>query len=127
MDLAVQDWLSLWESQINAQDYVAARALFAEDVCAFGSLSGLMQGRDALEVLQWRRIWGTIRDFRFEQQTGVTRTLGAGWLVLLRWSSQGRDGGGWYPRRGRATIILEARVGGLACIHSHNIMTAVQQ
>lgn len=112
-------WLRTWESLINIGDYESARRLFAPDVVAFGSLAQTMSGLDALEQEQWRRIWGTIRDFAFAAPVHLSATDETTTLAL-RWSSEGMtEDGGWYERRGRCTLVLERRGRGLVCTHSH--------
>lgn len=112
-------WLGTWEQLINAGDYESARHLFAPDVVAFGSLAQTMNGLDALEQEQWRKIWGTIRDFAFEAPVHLSACDNASTLAL-RWHSQGMtEDGGWYQRRGRCTLVLERRGRGLVCTHSH--------
>lgn len=112
-------WLRTWERLINAGDYESARHLFAPDVLAFGSLAQTMNGLDALEQEQWRRIWGTIRDFAFEAPVQFAAGDSSS-TFALRWHSQGKtEDGGWYERRGRCTLVLERRGRGLVCTHSH--------
>ena len=41
-----------------------ARAIFAEDMIAFGTFTDFMIGRELAEQKQWRNVWGTIRNFR---------------------------------------------------------------
>ncbi|WP_082434105.1 ATP-grasp fold amidoligase family protein [Devosia sp. A16] len=112
-------WLKTWEQLINAGDYASARQLFATDVVAFGSLAETMNGLDALEQQQWRKIWGSNREFAFEAPAMVSASDGAS-TVALRWHSKGMtEDGGWYERRGRCTLVLERRGRGLVCTHSH--------
>lgn len=112
-------WLRAWVQLINAGDYESARHLFAPDVLAFGSLAQTTHGLDALEHEQWRKIWGTIRNFAFEAPVQLAAGDSAATLAL-RWHSEGMtEDAGWYERRGRCTLVLERRGQGLVCTHSH--------
>lgn len=115
------EWLKEWERLINAVDFEGARPLFAESVVSFGTFAEVLYGLDQLEALQWRKIWPTITDFKFE----VPKILffkddpGIATLVVL-WHSKGKTkNGGWYRRKGRATLVLKNEKSGLRCIHSH--------
>jgi hypothetical protein len=120
----VQDalqWLKTWERLINETDYQSARELFARDVISFGTLTGEMSGLDELEYGQWRKMWPTIRNFRFCDPIVILpkRNLSL-WIVICRWNSEGKIAvGGWYDRQGRSTLALEGKDNRLLCIHSH--------
>jgi len=112
-------WLRTWQDLINAGDYETSRQLFASDVVAFGSLAESMRGLAELEANQWRKIWGTIRDFRFEEPVILSDQEEA-YTVAVRWSSEGQtENGGWYERRGRCTLMLQRLGPALVCTHSH--------
>lgn len=112
-------WLRQWEDAINRVDYAAGRALFSPDVVSFGTLTGMMRGMDNLEAQQWRKIWPTIRDFHFVDPVVLFADERSAVIVSL-WRSKGRTGdGGWYDRRGRATLALRTERGALVCCHSH--------
>lgn len=85
---AIRDWFMEWEQLIRAVDYAGARRMF-----------------DA----QWRSIWGSISDFRFDLDSLVTGTSAdglTGWGLCL-WTSTGYDSDHRpFARPGRATILL---------------------
>lgn len=115
----VETWLADWAAAIRARDFERARTMFAEGVVAFGSLTGAMEGREALEREQWRPIWTATRGFAFDPPTAMLDD-GRYVIVACTWSSEGqkRDGG-WYHRSGRATLVLHRVDGVLRCVHSH--------
>jgi ketosteroid isomerase-like protein len=115
------EWLKQWERMINAMDFEAARPLFADSVVSFGTFAGFLYGLDQLEAHQWRKIWPTITDFKFEEPNILFSKDDPGTATLaVLWHSRGRaKNGGWYPRKGRATLILKNDKGSLRCIHSH--------
>jgi len=113
-------WLRLWEGAIDRVDYAAGRALFSPDVVSFGTLTAFMVGIDELEAKQWRHIWPTIRDFRFEDPRVLPADGDKAAVVVSRWRSRGRSAeGGWYERSGRCTLMLRMEEGRLVCCHSH--------
>ena len=112
-------WLDNWARAIRERDFAGARPLFAEDVMAFGSLSSAMTDRDTLEHDQWRPIWSRTRGFRFDDWAVISDQEGEA-VVACTWSSEGDGGAGkWYPRQGRATLVLRQQGDGYVCIHSH--------
>jgi hypothetical protein len=58
-------WLTEMQACVRAVDYERARALFAEEVVAFGTFAAVVTSRDRLEREQRRQIWSTIEDFTF--------------------------------------------------------------
>ncbi len=115
------DWLKRWERLINAADFVGARGLFVETVVSFGTFADVLNGLDELESRQWRVIWPSIADFTFDEPKVLAfeDAPGIAGIVAL-WHSRGRTkDGGWYQRKGRATLILKDGIEGLRCIHSH--------
>ena len=121
IDIA-SDWLARFARCVDARDPEAARALFADDVIAFGSVTAVMAGVDELERLQWKRVWPRISDFRFERESiHVLGDPASGPLTIaLKWSSVGRhDDGRRFDRPGRATLVLERSGANWRCVHSH--------
>lgn len=113
------EWLKEWERLINDVDFESARSLFADSVVSFGTVAEVLYGLDQLEAMQWRKIWPTIRDFKFEEPKILVFKPGIATLVVL-WHSRGKTkDGGWYRRKGRATLVLKKARGSLRCIHSH--------
>ena len=63
---AVRAWFDTLANHCRAIDYEVARPIFAEDMIAFGTFTDFMKGRDLAEHKQWRNVWGTIRNFRYD-------------------------------------------------------------
>ena len=63
---AVRAWFETLSKHCRAIDYEAARPIFADDMIAFGTFTDFMIGRDLAEQKQWRNVWGTIRNFRYD-------------------------------------------------------------
>jgi hypothetical protein len=80
-----------------------------------------MMGLDALEREQWRKIWPTIRNFKFDDPVIFSPEGASSFIIVLgTWRSEGKTmGHKWYDRRGRVTLALESKMGPLLCIHSH--------
>ncbi len=114
----VAAWMARWAEAIRANDFETGRAMFANDVVAFGSLTRAMQGIDALLAEQWQPVWPETRDFAFERPA-MLRVTAEMAVVAAEWRSEGRSADGWYERRGRAMLVLLARDGALICVHSH--------
>ena len=63
---AVRQWFDTLSKHCRAVDYEGARPIFADDMIAFGTFTDFMIGRDLAEQKQWRNVWGTIREFRYD-------------------------------------------------------------
>ena len=93
------EWLKEWQRLINDVDFEGARSLFADSVVSFGTFAEVLYGLDQLEAMQWRRIWPTLRDFKFEEPKILVFKPGIATLVVL-WHSRGKTkDGGWYRRK----------------------------
>lgn len=113
-------WLSELQACVRAQDFDAARSLFAEDVIGFGTYAAIISGREALEREQWRNVWPHIREFTF--RLDEVRCIGgeSGLCVIVPWGSLGlRHDGTTFARPGRATLVLAARGDRWVAVHSH--------
>jgi ketosteroid isomerase-like protein len=105
---------------VRSVDYGRARPLFADDVVAFGTFAAIVEGRDRLELEQWRNIWPSIRDFTF--RLDELHCLGTeSWIcVIVPWDSTGqRADGESFSRPGRATLVLSRRGNRCVATHSH--------
>lgn len=106
---AVADWFARWGALVAGLDFVRARDLFDPAVVGFGTFQDHVHGRDALEAEQWRRVWPTIEEFRFEIDSLVAvispdRLMASGAIL---WSSTGlAEDGSRFPRPGRCTVIF---------------------
>lgn len=121
---ALRRWFDTWGPLVDAVDVVPARALFDDNIAAFGTRMDVVEGLDHLESNQWRNVWPTIEDFRFHtdgMRAGVSPD-GLMAVALCTWSSTGRHPDGTaFDRPGRATVVF-ARVTREAAwtgIHTH--------
>lgn len=122
----VHAWLAELEACVRAEAYGRCRAIFADDVVAFGTRGARLVGLDALERDQWRRVWGTIRNFTF--LTDDLAWGAAGGLIWLAcpWTSEGiGPDGRTYNRPGRMTAILALRNESWVAVHTHHSLNPV--
>jgi ketosteroid isomerase-like protein len=121
-DLApLRDWLGAWQTCVRAVDFAGGRTLCAPDIVAFGTVAPFVQGLEAVEKEQWRRVWPVIRDFTIDVDSARGAVSGdRGWIAAT-WNSLGTlaDGGGTYPRPGRCTLAFERRAGRWLATHTH--------
>jgi ketosteroid isomerase-like protein len=106
---ALRCWFDRWGSLVAAVDFKTARALFRDDVVGFGTHMDLVADMDALEAQQWRRVWPTIKDFRFHSELMEARVSPDGLMAvgLCVWSSTGfHEDGTPFPRPGRASVVF---------------------
>ncbi len=121
---AVRAWFAAFGAHVAALDYAAARPFFAEDAVGFGTWADVIVGRAAIEREQWRSVWPTIEDFRFELDTLRVHVSPDGTLAcaVVAWSSRGiAPDGGRFHRPGRATVALARAERGAPwrALHSH--------
>lgn len=106
---AIRTWFDQLATHCRAIDYAGARPIFADDLIAFGTFTDFMIGQELTEKQQWRNVWGTIRNFRFNLDTmeaivSADRLTAIGMAV---WSSDGfYPNGDRFDRNGRATVGL---------------------
>jgi catechol 2,3-dioxygenase-like lactoylglutathione lyase family enzyme/ketosteroid isomerase-like protein len=113
-------WLREWEAAVRAVDFTRGRGLCLPTLTAFGTVAPLVEGLDAVEERQWRRVWPSIRDFTIrvgEARGGVSG--GTGWVAAW-WDSRGtRPDGSTFPRPGRLTVVLERHGRRWLARHTH--------
>ena len=100
---AVRAWFDALSTHCRAIDYEGARPIFADDMIAFGTFTDFMHGRDLAEQKQWRNVWGTIRNFRYNLDT-VEAIVSADRLTAIGmgvWTSDGFHPNGDRFDRGR--------------------------
>ena len=126
-DLAnVKAWFDALARHCRAIDYEGARPIFAEDMIAFGTFTDFMHGRDPAEQKQWRNVWGTIRNFRYdlgkiEAIVSADRLMAVGMGV---WQSDGYyPNGDRFDRPGRTTVVLGRQKIGDAFVATHTHMS----
>lgn len=66
---SVADWFVHWAELVANVDIKRVREIFVEDAFAFGSKVEMVTTREALEVEQWRAVWPTMADYRYELST----------------------------------------------------------
>lgn len=118
--VAVHEWFERLGRYCALVDYEAARAIFADDVVAFGTNMEIEAGLDSLQQNQWEGIWPNISDFRFDLgRIHVKGESERAWGVAT-WLSTGFDDAGRpFDRPGRATVVLERREGRWLAVHTH--------
>jgi ketosteroid isomerase-like protein len=111
----VRQWFARLAEHVQAIDYEGARAIFADDMIAFGTFTDFMFDRASAEAQQWRNVWGTIRNFRWRLDqvqaiVSADRLMAVGLGVF---DSDGfREDGTKFDRKGRATVsFARARIG----------------
>jgi ketosteroid isomerase-like protein len=121
---SVADWYQVWGDRVAAVNFNAARETFTEDAIAFGSKVTMMTSRETLERDQWRAIWPTIEDYRYDLSTlhvviSPDRLLAMG-AVMFRSTGLHKDGAK-FERNGRATVTLQRTDidAPWICNHSH--------
>ncbi len=121
---SIADWFAVWGERVAAVDFKSVRPMFAEDAIAFGSKVEMVTSREALEHEQWRAVWPTIEDYRYdlatlEVVTSPDRLMAMG-AVIFRSTGLHRDGGK-FERNGRATVtLMRSSVSApWICTHSH--------
>ena len=123
---AVRAWFDALSGHCRAIDYEGARAIFAEDMIAFGTFTDFMSGRDLAEQKQWRNVWGTIRNFRYDLDK-VEAIVSADRLTAVGmgvWQSDGyHPNGDRFDRPGRTTVTLGRKAVGDAFVATHTHMS----
>jgi len=66
---SIADWFVRWGELVGNVDFKRVREIFVEDAVAFGSKVEMVTSRDALEQEQWRPIWPTMADYRYDLST----------------------------------------------------------
>ena len=123
---AVRAWFDALSGHCRAIDYEGARPIFAEDMIAFGTFTDFMSGRDLAEQKQWRNVWGTIRNFRYDLDK-VEAIVSADRLTAVGmgvWQSDGyHPNGDRFERPGRTTVTLGRKAVGDPFVATHTHMS----
>ena len=123
---AVCLWFDTLAKHCRAVDYAGARAIFAEDMIAFGTFTDFMHGRDPAEQKQWRNVWGTIRNFRYDLST-IEAIVSADRLTAVGmgvWQSDGfHPNGDPFQRPGRTTTVMARTKLGDPFVATHTHMS----
>lgn len=117
---AIRGWFEALQRCVRDVDFEAGRALFVEDVVAFGTKADVVTGLDRLMANQWRGIWPNISDFTFrldQLHSGADGELAWG---VVPWTSTGYHPDGTpFERPGRATTVFVRRDGRWLAKHTH--------
>jgi ketosteroid isomerase-like protein len=123
---AVRAWFGALSTHCQAIDYAGARAIFADDMIAFGTFTDFMHGRDLAEQKQWRNVWGTTRNFRYEIDK-VEAIVSADRLTAVGmgvWQSDGfHPNGDPFDRPGRTTTVMARKKIGDPFVATHTHMS----
>jgi ketosteroid isomerase-like protein len=121
---SVADWYERWSGLVADVNFKPARAMFAEDAIAFGTKVEVMTSQPQLEAEQWRSVWPSIEDFRFDTSTlqvivSPDRLMAMGALIFR--STGLHPDGQKFERNGRSTVTLmrPAVSAPWICTHSH--------
>ncbi|MEQ8587607.1 MAG: nuclear transport factor 2 family protein [Thalassobaculaceae bacterium] len=107
--VAIETWFAAWSEQVAAVDFAPALDLFEDNIASFGTHMDVVEGLDRLADNQWRNVWPTIEDFRWNLDTlkvGVSpdRLFALG---VITFSSTGiAEDGGRFDRPGRGTVAF---------------------
>lgn len=122
----IRQWFKRLSDHVQAIDYEGARAIFAEDMIAFGTFTDFMFERDIAEQQQWRNVWGTIRNFRWRLDA-VEGIVSADRLTAIGMGIFDSDGfnldGSKFDRRGRATVTFARQKVGDPWVATHTHMS----
>src|SRR5258708_2566816 len=66
---SVGEWYARWDKFVAEGGFKPVREMFAEDVVAFGSKMEMMTSQEVLERDQWRSVWPSIEDYRYDLST----------------------------------------------------------
>jgi ketosteroid isomerase-like protein len=66
---SVEEWFVKWAELVANVEIKRVREIFVEDTVAFGSKVEMVRTRDELEAEQWRLVWPTMADYRYDLST----------------------------------------------------------
>src|ERR1700761_5063032 len=103
------EWDDPWSGLCAGVSFKPVRAMFAEDGIAFGSKVEVMASQPQLESEQWRSVWPSIEDYRFDTSTlevimSPDRLMAMGALIFR--STGIHPDGKKFERNGRSTVTL---------------------
>jgi ketosteroid isomerase-like protein len=125
---SVGEWYARWDKFVAEVDFKPVREMFAGDVVAFGSKVEMMTSQAELERDQWRSVWPSIEDYRYDLSTlevitSPDRLMAMG-AVMFRSTGIHSDGKK-FVRNGRSTCtFMRSAIGApWVCTHSHLSLT----
>ncbi|MEX2127415.1 MAG: DUF4440 domain-containing protein [Xanthobacteraceae bacterium] len=106
---SVEEWFMRWAELVAKVDIKRVREIFVEDAIAFGSKVEMVTTREALEAEQWRLVWPTMADYRYDLSTlkvvmSPDRLMAVG-AAVFRSTGFHKDGSR-FDRPGRVTASL---------------------
>ena len=121
---SVKEWYDRWSGFVAEVNFTPVRAMFAEDAIAFGSKVEVMTSQPQLEREQWRSVWPSIEDYRFDTSTlevimSPDRLMAMGACIFR--STGLHPDGQTFERNGRSTVTLMRPSVSTpwVCTHSH--------
>jgi ketosteroid isomerase-like protein len=121
---SVERWFVRWAELVANVDFRRVRELFVEDAVAFGSKVEMVTSRAALERDQWRPIWPTMADYRYDLATlevivSPDRLMAVG-AAIFQSTGFHRDGSTFHrPGRVTASLMRSARDAPWFATHTH--------
>jgi ketosteroid isomerase-like protein len=106
---SIAEWFQRWGELVANVDFKRVRELFAEDAVAFGSKVEMVTSRDALEAEQWRVVWPTMADYRYDLSTleiMISRDRLMATAAAIFHSTGFHKDGSPFDRPGRVTAAL---------------------
>jgi ketosteroid isomerase-like protein len=106
---AIERWFATWSDEVAEVDFAPALDLFEDNLASFGTHMDVIEGLQALASNQWRNVWPTIENFRWNLATlkvGVSpdRLFAIG---IVTFSSTGiAEDGTRFDRPGRGTVAF---------------------
>jgi ketosteroid isomerase-like protein len=106
---SIEQWFVRWAELVANVDFKRVRGLFVEDAVAFGSKVDMVTTREDLEAQQWRPVWPTMADYRYDLSTlqvivSPDRLMAVG-VAVFRSTGFHQDGTR-FDRPGRVTAAL---------------------
>lgn len=119
---SIADWFERWGELVGNVDFKRVREIFVEDAVAFGSKVEMVTTREALEQEQWRPIWPTMADYRYDLSTlevivSPDRLMAMG-AAIFRSTGFHKDGSR-FDRPGRVTATLMRTAVGAPWLATH--------
>jgi ketosteroid isomerase-like protein len=121
---SLRAWVDEFSGHVEACEFDDAAKQFDDDVVSFSSFKDVVVGIDQFVDEQWRRVWPSMTDFRFESE--AMRTLVSPdrlmATVIVTWSSIGyNEDGTPFDRPGRCTVVLRREAVGAPWygVHGH--------
>ena len=119
---SIAKWFVRWGEMVANVDIKSVRELFAEDAFAFGSKVEMVRSREALEAEQWRMVWPTMEDYRYDLDTlelAVSPDRLMATAAAIFHSTGFHKDGSTFNRPGRVTAALMREAVGTPWFATH--------